>query len=174
MKKKIASIAFIFTVTLMQVSSASATVITTHLTNIIGNSWEAEYVIENDSLGSPIEEFTIWFDLGLYENISVVSTPADWDPLVIQPDPNIPDNGFYDALALSSGILSNSTLGGFTVAFDWLGGNSSKSQSFEVIDPLTFNTLETGNTVIASVPEPKSIALLALGLISLLSFRKVS
>ncbi len=156
------------------ISPVSATVITTDLTNTSGNSWQAEYTVENNTLGSTIEEFTIWFDLGLYENISIVSTPSNWDPLVVQPDPSIPDDGFYDVLALGSGISSGSSLGGFTIMFDWLGGNSSMSQFFEVIDPFTWAVQDSGQTTIvtASIPEPPSIVLLSLGIAGLVLTKK--
>ena len=88
---------------------ANATVIFYEVQNLGGTTWEYSYTVENDTLGSDIEEFTIYFDLGLYENLVVVSTPADWDPLVIEPDANIPDDGFYDALALSAGISGGNT-----------------------------------------------------------------
>lgn len=154
--------------------SVSAATINADLTNISGNTYQAEYTVENDSLASTIDEFTIWFDLGLYENISTVSTPADWDPLVIQPDASIPDDGFYDVLALSSGITNGDSLGGFIVSFDWLGGNASMSQFFEIIDPSTFNVLASGNTIVAAnnVPEPFSITLLASGLAGMAFSRK--
>ncbi len=154
--------------------SVSAATITADFTNISGNTYQAEYTVENDSLASTIDEFTIWFDLGLYENISTVFTPTDWDPLVIQPDASIPDDGFYDVLALSSGIANGDSLDGFIVSFDWLGGNASMSQYFEIIDPFTFNVLESGNTIIAAnnVPEPLTITLLASGLAGMAFSRK--
>lgn len=146
--------------------SVSAATINTELINISGNTWQAEYTVENNLLVSTIDEFTIWFDLGLYENISTVSTPVDWDPIIIQPDASIPDDGFYDVLALVTGIASGDSLGGFRVSFDWLGGNNPTSQFFEIIEPSTFGVLEAGQTTISTtaIPEPLSIILLASGL----------
>lgn len=160
--------------TLLFPLSASATIITTDLTSLSGNTWQAEYTISNDALVSPIDQFTIWFDLGFYENVSVVSTPTDWDPLVIQPDASIPDDGFYDVLALGAGISSGDLLAGFTVSFDWLGGATPMSQLFEIIDPSTFTAIDSGQTslVVASVSEPSIIALLALGLVGLVFCRR--
>ncbi|AXY02912.1 PEP-CTERM sorting domain-containing protein [Vibrio alfacsensis] len=171
MKSKLSYLVALF---LISVSHASATVITAELTNTSGNSWQAEYAVENNTLGASIEEFTIWFDLGLYENISVSSTPSSWDPLVVQPDPGIPDDGFYDVLALGSGISSGSSLDGFAITFDWIGGNSSMSQLFEVVDPNTWAVLDSGNTIIVttSIPEPSSIILLLLGIAGLALSKK--
>lgn len=155
-----------------------ATTITGTLTNLNGNRWEVNYSVTNDTLGGPIEEFTIWFDLGLYDNLSVVSTPPDWDPLVIQPDPFIPDDGFYDALALISGISSSASLDGFTLAFDWLGSAAPTSQFFEVVDPFNFNVLDSGQTSLTvtdpttPMPEPHSGILILTTLLLLILLRK--
>lgn len=157
--------------------SASATIITADLMAIGGNTWSVDYTIINDTLAFPIEEFTIFFDLGLYENISAGITPANWDPLVIQPDPLLPDDGLYDALALVSGIPPLGGLGGFNVSFDWLGAGIPGSQFYEIVDPFTFDVLDSGLTVVnvrGSVPEPPIQSLLAIGLLWVIFRRKTA
>ncbi|WP_428354401.1 hypothetical protein [Methyloprofundus sp.] len=69
-------------------------------THISGNNWVYNYTINNDSLSADIEEFSIFFDYNLYENLIVALTPTNWDSLVIQPDLGLPDDGLYDVLAL--------------------------------------------------------------------------
>ena len=147
-----------------------ATNISYTLTDLGGNRFEYEYRVENDSLAFAIEEFTIFFDLGLYENLAVSSSPADWDSIVIEPDPLLPDDGFFDALALSSGILPGDTQDGFSVSFDWLGvGAPTDGQYFEVIDPTSFAVLDQGTTILATspspVPEPSTLLLFTGGLL---------
>ena len=130
-------------------ASIYATQIDGTLKNLGGNRWQANYTITNNTLGSPIEEVTIWFDLSLYDNLSVVSTASTWNAIAIDPDPFIPDNGFYDVLALSWGIDPGASLGGFVVAFDWLGTAASpSSQLFEVVNPSNFSVIESGQTVL--------------------------
>jgi hypothetical protein len=144
-----------------------ATTVTYELQNLSGNTWQYTYTIENDTLGVNIEEFTIYFDVGLFENLAVANTPIDWDPLVVQPDSGlpVPDDGFYDALALSVGIAPGGSLSGFEVQFDYLGGDSPGSQFFEVIDPNSFVTLDSGLT--QAVPLPAAAWLFISGMVGL-------
>ncbi|MBN1766410.1 MAG: hypothetical protein JW860_14225, partial [Sedimentisphaerales bacterium] len=56
----------------MAVSGAGAqdTQISYLVENLGGDTWEYTYDISNISLTAGIEEFTIWFDYGLYENLA--------------------------------------------------------------------------------------------------------
>jgi len=155
-------------------SVAQATIISYSSTNISGNTWENTYSVSNDTLASDIEEFSIYFDLGLYDSLSLVTAPADWDPIVFDPDPLLPDDGLYDVLALVSGIASGDMLSGFSIQFDFLGAGAPGAQFFEVLDPFTFAVLDSGYTqlVVASVPEPGILLLMSVGLIGLIGARK--
>ena len=127
--------------------------------------------MQNISLTGGIEEFTIWFDCGLYDNLTLATHPLlviDWDEIAINPEPVINDDGFYDALALSLPINAGETVSGFSVSFDWLGIEQPGSQYYEIIDPITFGTIEPGYTV----PEPATCLLLFSGAM-LLRRRKI-
>ena len=84
---------------------------------------------------------------------------TEWDELVVQPDPILTDDGFYDALATGDGIAQGASFAGFTAQFDWLGTGEPGAQLFEIIDPDTFETIYSGQTV----PEPTALTLLMLG-----------
>jgi len=123
--------------------------------------WEYTYQVTNQGLLEPIREFTIWFKHGKYENLSVTTgnPPAgQWDEIVVQPDPYLPDDGFYDALELAGGIALGESVSGFSVAFDWADAKPPGPQLFDVVDPDTFDTIFSGQTV----PEPASGPLLVL------------
>ena len=144
------------------------------VTDLGSDQWEYIYTVENIGLAGGIEEFTIWFDYGLYDNLVVTTpeTPAvDWDEIIWQPEPVLEDDGAYDALAemWNPGIGVDKTVGGFSVSFDWLGVGKPGPQFYQIIHPVTFVTLDYGYTI----PEPATLILFGLGGLCLRRKRKV-
>lgn len=141
--------------------TAQATTITYSATDVSGSTWQYDYIISNNTPADPIHEFTIFFTLGEFSNLQVQSSPGNWNSVVAQPDPSIPADGFFDSLALDSGLQVGAFQNGFAVQFTWLGQGTPRSQLFNVVDPNTFITLEAGTTVPAApVPLPSSAGLL--------------
>jgi hypothetical protein len=131
-------------------------------TNLGPGRWQYTYDVYNLSLTEEIEEFTIWFGFGSYDNLAIetLDPPAGgWDELVWQPDPFLGDDGGYDALAKNLNIAVGENVYGFAVSFDWLGTGVPGSQFYEIIDPADFHTIESGFTV----PEPTTLLLFGLG-----------
>ncbi|HEB90924.1 MAG TPA: hypothetical protein ENI85_15225 [Deltaproteobacteria bacterium] len=145
-------------------SPSQATTIFYSVSPIGGSTFEYAYLVENDSLAVSLEEFTLFFDRALFENLQAVNVPAGWDPLVAQPDPLLAEDGFLDVLALglADAIDPGGLLGGFSIRFDWLGSGSPGAQAFEIRDALTFDLLDVGVTV--PIPEPGPALLMLLGL----------
>ena len=138
-------------------------------TQVGAERWQYTYTVENISLAPAIDEFTIWFDYGVYSNLAlpaVQSGPGGWNEVIVQPDPLLQDDGFYDALATGGGLLPGGSETGFTVLFDWHGLGEPASQRFDIVDPVTFATVYSGVTV----PEPGSVLL--LGLLAMLRARR--
>jgi len=131
-------------------------------THVGGTTWRYDYVLTNDSLLVDIEEFTIYFAPNLYANL-VAGPTAGWDILVIQPDSQIPDDGFYDGLVMGlSGIAPGGVAAGFSVTFNYLGAGTPGTQPFEVVDPQSFAPILSGSTVAApplqGLVDPNSVA----------------
>jgi hypothetical protein len=133
----IASIAF--------VTIASAQVTYT-ATDVSGSTWEYNYTITNNTPINPIGEFTIFYTIGLYSDLTLELSPSNWSSIVAQPDPGLPADSFFDAQALDAGLASGKTANGFSVEFTYLGKGTPGSQLFNIVDPSTYATLAVGNT----------------------------
>jgi hypothetical protein len=131
---------------------------------LIGNRWQYTYEVTNVNILAGITELTINFDAGLYDNLTVETDgvlAATWDEIVWDPIVALGITGGYDVLAESFPIGPAMTASGFSVSFDWLGEGTPDSQFYEIIDPDTFETIDSGWTV----PEPVTLLLLGLGAI---------
>jgi hypothetical protein len=148
--------------------NAHASTINYIATDLGGGNWQYDYTVINDSPSNPLFEFTIDFDRTLYENLVAISTPSDWDGLVVQSGSFMDiNNGYYDALSLSStGLGQSDSAGLFSVQFDWLGSSTPAAQAFVIVDPNTFATLDDGFTTLApsTIPLPAAAPLLLSGL----------
>lgn len=91
---------------------------------------------------------SVLFSPALYTSLAAVDPDADWDLLLLQPDPLLPDFGRYDIQAL---VDDPSVAAPFVLSFVWLGGSEPGPNPFEVYDP-AFDTVEMGVTT--SAPEP--------------------
>ena len=104
--------------------AADQTKIVYETTDLGSNRWQYVYDVCNISLSETIEEFTIWFGIGSYDNLAIetLDPPAsNWDELVWDPEPLLDDDGGYDALATGLNIAVGEHVYGFAVSFDWLG-----------------------------------------------------
>ncbi len=157
--------------------SASASVITYEATNLGGSGWRYDYTLLNDTSVVPVEQVTIYFDLGVYENLRSATAPTGWDPLTIEPDPALPDDGFYDAIVFNvlDALPFGASLSGFSIDFDFLGAGTPGSQRFQFLLSSSLEVLGDGLTqqaVATAVPEPDSLLLLTAGLFALLALRR--
>lgn len=151
-------------------AAASAAQVSYTATHVGGTVWSYAYVVNNNAGAADILELTLYFDPVRYSNLGPGSAPAGWDPLLIQPDGAIPDDGFFDVLATGPGIGAGASLAGFSVQFDFAGAGAPGAQLFEIVDPGTFAVIDSGMTTAllppGAVPEPSTLALAGLGLLA--------
>jgi hypothetical protein len=147
---------------LFSIPSANAISINYKANDLGSELWQFDYYVSDFDFDADYG-FQVFYEYGLYESITPVSSPSDWDVLAYDPDSifGAPVNGAYDALALVDGAsLSES----FSVQFRWLGAGDPNGQYFEVYDP-TFAYVDSGQT--APVPEPATFLLFSAGLAGL-------
>ena len=168
MKRSVGSV-MILGLLLGAVTFSHAVNITYTPSDLSSGRWEYAYAVFNTTLPS-VDEFTVFFEYGLYANLSIDNPKANWDGIVSNPDLvlSAPVPGFYDALALA-GIPRGSSEGGFRVSFDWMGTGTPGAQYFEVVNPSTYETLASGTT---AVPLPSAFLLLGSGLLTLIGLKK--
>lgn len=119
-------------------------------TDISGSTWQYTYTVTNNLSSVNLSEFTTFFALGEYSNLTLMSAPGNWSPIVAQPDPGLPADGFYDSVALDSGLTKGSSQGGFSVEFTYNGPGTPGSQVFNFVDSNSFATLGAGQTTLTS------------------------
>lgn len=155
---------------------SSAITISYEVTDLVDETtgedlWQYSYTVSDCDFSAGYG-FTIYFDSDLYTDLqeSGLSVNDDWDILTCQSDSDLSKDGFYDAYALYDDA---SLLNTFIVSFVWLGSGTPVSQYFEVYDS-SFSIIETGETVLASVPvpEPSTAVLLCSGIAGLIFFRR--
>jgi len=166
--KRLSTLLSVVGALLLPLSAANAGVVDYTATNISGNQWRYDYTINNPTPGLAFDEVTIYFAEGVYELLTDATAPAGWDPLAIDPDSGIPADGFYDVLNLGGLLGDGETVTGFSVNFNFLGAGTPGAQSFDLILSQDFSITYSGRTAAfgtpGQVPEPTSLALVALGL----------
>lgn len=154
---------------------SQATVVNGDFTNAGGIAWTMDIKVTNDGTLPLVGNFTVFFDYGSASNLVLVSSPGNWDTLVLQPDDGLTSAGYLDSLPLNTvDKLSNGhSVSGFKVRFDWRAAVAPNSFAYTINDD-SFNALETGTTTATSapIPEPASYGLLVFGLLGISALAK--
>ena len=140
-----------------------------------GTTWEYDYTISNTSPTLVFDEVTIYFDVGTSSSLSLAASPANWSPLVIQPDSGIPADGYLDVVSPTGPIANGASVSGFSVDFSYLRAGAPSPQSFELYNSSDFSLVYSGTTTsesVSAIPEPTTRAMLCLGLFALFICRR--
>ena len=152
----------VLTLTAIVTTTGAAAEFSASFNSLGGTNWQVEYSILNTN-DFQIHEFTVFFGLDITQSIESAIAPGTWDMLVVQPDHQIPSDGYVDGLNPSVGISPNSSLTQIIVSFSSLVQNPAIPQRFEIRDLVSFALLESGFTSVSPVPEANKLICLLLG-----------
>jgi hypothetical protein len=138
--------------------STCAALITTEFSDLVGNQGTVDIQLTLAD-GETTEGFSLYFSETLFANLSIISSPVEWDSIVIQPDVFLGE-GLFDSLNLS-GLTSGSA----RVAFTYLGLGPIEALAYDFYNA-DFEVTQSGTStnVTRSVPESSSLLLMLLGL----------
>ncbi len=145
--------------------AANAAVVQYNTTALGGGVWRYDYMLEGAAPTGGFDGLTLYFEASSYGLLANAVAPADWDPLIVQPETGIPADGFLDLLSLSGLLLGNVGPVEFSVDVEYLGLGAPGPQRFELYQITPFDVVASGQTgQLNSVPEPVTGALVALAL----------
>ena len=142
--------------------AAQAATVSYSVNALGGDLWRYNYTLDNTAGAAAFDEFTVYFDLPGVSALVGFTSPAGWDSLIVQPDTNLPDAGYFDALHLAGAVAPGSTAAGFSVDFLVAPGQTPGAQRFDLVTSANSQPVFSGIT--SAVPEPGSGALMLAGL----------
>lgn len=152
------SILFILSALIGVTHSAQAALITTNFSELTDNTGTLDIQFTL-AAGETVEGFSLYFSETLFSDISIVSSPDNWDSLIFQPDALL-GAGLFDNFNVA-GLISGSA----RIAFTFLGSSALPTLNYDLYNA-DFQITESGTAtpVSASVTEPSSLLLILCGL----------
>lgn len=154
-------ISLLCTLLFCMISPAKAALITTEFSNLVGNEGTLDINLSLAN-GETFNGFSLHFSETLFSNLTIITSPSEWDSIVFQPDALLGAGVFdnYNLAGLSSGFAR--------ISFTYLSDLPFQALAYDLYDA-DFNILASGDStnVTTQVPESSSIILFMLGLIAL-------
>ena len=131
----------------------------TFITTPVAAGWQNDYTFTGFSFAAG-DDLQLFFDPAEYDQLlnGVALPVSDWDLLLIQPQPAVPDNGRYDLLAVVDGPSFSGT---FSIQYTVTGNAPPVAQPWQVVH---FNSdfqpgpvLGSGTATTSGIPEPATI-----------------
>jgi hypothetical protein len=136
-------------------------------TNLGGGLYEYAYTLSGYDLLAG-DDLAIYFPLATSANLTDLGTGgADYTTFVFQPDPSIPADGEFDAIA---NVDNPSLATVLDTSFLYSGAGTPGAQDFTLYDA-DYNVISTGETL-AATPEPLPLLLLCTGILAIYALRQ--
>ncbi len=157
-------ISLTFALLLCLINPAKAALINTEFSELVGNQGTVDITLSL-SASEVMNGLSLYFSESLFADLAIITSPAEWDSIVIQPDALL-GAGFFDSFNID-GLTS-----GFArISFTWLAAVPFES-ALQVLDYEFYNAdyeiIDSGvsSAVVSSVSEPSLWMLIAIGLLA--------
>lgn len=149
------------------INIAQGALITTDFSALSGNQGTVDIHLSL-AAGETLEGFSLYFAEDQFSDISIVSSPTNWDSLVFQPD-TLLGPGLFDSFN-TVGLISGTA----RIAFTFIGSNPLPALNYDLYNA-DFQVITSGTAtpVSASVPESSSLLLILCGLVAVALQRRM-
>ncbi len=160
------SILFILSMLVGVTNSAQAALITTEFSELTSNQGTVDIQLTL-AAGETVEGFSLFFSETLFSDLTILSSPSNWDSLIFQPD-SLLGPGLFDNFN-AAGLLSGSA----RIAFTFIGSGALPALNFDLYN-VDFQIITSGTAtpITTTVPESSSLLLMLAGLFALALHRR--
>lgn len=140
-----------------------------------GGVFEHRYTIDTTGLDTTFDQLSLFFDENQYASISIQQAPTAWDAIVVEGDPFLASDAFFDAIFGQTYDINTPLIDTFTLQVTPAPGMPQRDQYFQLLQSDSTTVVAQGFTsrvTTVPVPEPASLALVLVASLAAAAARR--